>query len=228
MPKEKSPALLAAQRFWNLLGRPEQFRKSAAGWEPAMRNLMDDAGFDLSGVREFLNWCLKTNSYSAEYLRLAHDPMASLRKNQEKLLRRFDAYRVTAKPVSGSFNPFSVEPWNGYTQRQIQNVAFYCFLYAGDEKGNPNVWYSQNVRNTDSFRRLFDKMLEETPKRWKPPLKNVPDPACEECGGKGIVDEMEHDYMGRKGLDVLRCRRCTCVKTRLMTPAELKGVKTEE
>jgi len=217
----KSEALLAAQRFWNLLGRPDEFRDAAPGWEPAMRNLMDDAGFDLSGVREFLKWCLKVNDFSAKYLREARDPMACLRKNQGSLLKRFNAYEASKPAAVVPLNPAAMEPWDGHTKHQIAVVWGYCFYYAGTCKGTDDLWYREHVHDEAFFKKKFPEMLAKVPPKWRAPKKHVPDPACLKCGGTGRTLDVEHDYHGRKGFDLQRHVGCPCGKDVLMTREEL-------
>jgi hypothetical protein len=92
--QEKTPALRAATRFWKLLGCPEEFRCSAADWEPRMKDVLEDSALDLPEFMEFLDWVLTLNEYSARYLRIASNPMASLRKNLPSLLKRYHANKA--------------------------------------------------------------------------------------------------------------------------------------
>ncbi len=139
------------------------------------------------------------------------------------------AHAPKPRPAPIGFDPcsldyaYAIEPWDSWTKLQVLVTYLYNFYYAGFDKGNPNLWYSQNVTSLASFRRLFEKMLGEVPRRWRAPRVHVPDPACPKCKGKGGWNEMEHDYMGRKGLDILRSVPCLCGKDRLMTRKELGG-----
>lgn len=92
--QEKTPALRAATRFWKLLGCPEEFRRSAADWESRMKPVLEASALDLPEFMEFLDWTLTLNEYSARYLRIAGDPMASLSKTLSNLLRRYKAHKA--------------------------------------------------------------------------------------------------------------------------------------
>jgi|SRR5271157_24020 len=92
-----SPEFFAAQRFWNLIGHPDEYLNEVAGWSKSMRDCIGESEFDHATFLDFLRWATKVNSYSAEYLRLANDPMASLKKNLPKLLKRYKAFQAAVE-----------------------------------------------------------------------------------------------------------------------------------
>lgn len=79
--------ILAAGRFWNLLGKPKGF----VGWELKIKPLLEESSMSLDEFRDFLDWTVNVNEYSVEYLRKAKDPMASLTKNLPSLLKFYRA-----------------------------------------------------------------------------------------------------------------------------------------
>ena len=83
-------AVLAAARFWNLLGKPKGF----TGWETRIKPVLEESGMTLDEFRAFLEWAVNVNEYSVEYLRKAKDPMASLVKNLPTLLKFYKIYEA--------------------------------------------------------------------------------------------------------------------------------------
>jgi hypothetical protein len=96
----QSPEFKAATRFWNLIGRPDEFAGSCLSWSVIMRDCIGESEFDLDTFLEFLRWAVTTNPLSAEYLRLARDPARTLQKNLPTLLRYFNAFQARLKAVA--------------------------------------------------------------------------------------------------------------------------------
>lgn len=90
--------ILAASRFWNLLGKPKGF----TGWDAKIKPLLEESGMALDEFRLFLDWAVNTNEYSVEYLRKAKDPMASLTKNMPTLLKFYKIYETVRAVKSKS------------------------------------------------------------------------------------------------------------------------------
>lgn len=91
--------LRLASRFLIELDRPARFNNEATlkAWAPVMDRLLKASGFDYEEFRLFLIWACRWdefgNDYTAENLRLANDPAASLEKQFEMTLRVFKAKR---------------------------------------------------------------------------------------------------------------------------------------
>ena len=95
--KEKTPSERAARRFFKLLGEPKEHSRKGTEWSATISSLMSDARMELDEYREFLTWAVNENPMSAEYLRMAKDPVGSLAKNQPTLLRIFRAKKAGAR-----------------------------------------------------------------------------------------------------------------------------------
>jgi len=91
---KSTPEYLAAKKFFNLLGNPEEHLYAVEDWLTPMRDCMGESQLDLEAFYDFLRWAVKMNSYSAEYLRIASNPMASLKKNLPTLLKRYHAFQA--------------------------------------------------------------------------------------------------------------------------------------
>jgi hypothetical protein len=88
--------------LFRFLGQPIKHQASATSWERQIQPLVAAVGVDrLTAVMEF---AATENDYSAEYLRVAKDPMASFVKNFEELARRYEAMQaaLTAKAKSAN------------------------------------------------------------------------------------------------------------------------------
>lgn len=92
---------IAAQRFWNLMGRPAEHnsKDTAKRWSLIMGDCQGEAELDDETFLEFLRWAVKSNPMSAEYLQLSRDPAVVLQRNLPTLLRYFKAFqaRLVAK-----------------------------------------------------------------------------------------------------------------------------------
>jgi len=80
---------LAAGKFFVLLGKPKVVASSAGSWEKQIQPLL--ATVPLDQMKSIMDFAVTQNDFSAEYLRLAKDPMASFVKNFEELERRYEA-----------------------------------------------------------------------------------------------------------------------------------------
>jgi hypothetical protein len=115
-----------------------------------------------------------------------------------------------AKPTSPStrtigFNPYAVEPFDGWTREQLDEVIHYHWEYLPSIEGK-SFWRDQT--NTEAyFKRNFAKMAQAVkpilPKKKSQSvsavIRRTTDPECKVCGGKGI--------------DATRqCNLCTCVR----------------
>jgi hypothetical protein len=92
---------LAAGKFFVLLGKPKALASSAGSWEKRIQPLL--ATVPLNQMEAIMDFAVTENDFSAEYLRLSKDPMASFVKNFEELERRYEAreagLRAKAKTV---------------------------------------------------------------------------------------------------------------------------------
>jgi hypothetical protein len=90
-------SLRLASRFLIELDRPAQFNNEAIlrAWAPVMERLLKASGLDYEQFRWFLIWACRDdefgNHWTAENLRLAKDPAASLERQFETTLKVFNA-----------------------------------------------------------------------------------------------------------------------------------------
>jgi hypothetical protein len=89
--------LRLASRFLIELDRPAQFNNETTlkAWAPVMERLLKVSGFEYEEFRLFLIWACRDdefgNHWTAENLRLANDPAASLEGQFETTLKVFNA-----------------------------------------------------------------------------------------------------------------------------------------
>lgn len=90
-------SLRLASRFLIELGRPARFNNESAlrAWAEVMDRLLKASGLDYETFRLFLIWACRDdelgNHWTAENLRLAKDPAASLEKQLDTTLKVFRA-----------------------------------------------------------------------------------------------------------------------------------------
>lgn len=102
------------------------------------------------------------------------------------------------------FDPYSVEPFDGWTAVQIAEVVRYHWEYLPTTEEEP--FWRDKTNTEDFFKRNFSKMAEQVkpipdkkPARKTEPVQRINDPNCAVCHGKGI--------------DALRpCNLCACVR----------------
>lgn len=83
---------LAAGEFFVLLGQPKAFEKSAGSWAKQIQPLLVTVPLDR--MKAIMEFAATENDFSAEYLRLAKDPMASFVRNFDDLSRRYGAMQA--------------------------------------------------------------------------------------------------------------------------------------
>lgn len=93
---------LAAGEFFTLLGKPKAFENSGGSWGKQIRPVL--AATPLDQVKAIMEFAVCENDFSAEYLRLAKDPMASFVKNFEDLERRYDAREAALRAKAKTAN----------------------------------------------------------------------------------------------------------------------------
>jgi hypothetical protein len=92
---DSPPGVKLSYWFWMELGRPTQFRnaKTFRAWLPQMESLLAKSGLDYERFKWFLVWVTRLrdtnganygNDFTAQNLRVANDPMASLVKQFPK------------------------------------------------------------------------------------------------------------------------------------------------
>lgn len=91
-PTEHGPAV---GEFFVLLGEPKAFENSGSSWEKQIQPLLTIT--PLNQMKAVMEFAVSENDFSAEYLRLAKDPMASFVKNFEDLERRYEAREAALK-----------------------------------------------------------------------------------------------------------------------------------
>jgi len=101
----------AANYFWTLLGRPEEFNDEETGayWALTIRECMGATGLDRVGFKHFLDWVLNMNPRSAEYMRKAKDPAATLKKNLPTLHKFYNAFRAAQAAATNAKKSFSAK-----------------------------------------------------------------------------------------------------------------------
>jgi hypothetical protein len=93
--RDSPPGLKLSYWFWMELGRPTQFRnaKTFKAWSPRMESILAKSGLDYERFKWFLVWVTRLrgadganygNDFTAQNLRVANDPMASLVKQFPK------------------------------------------------------------------------------------------------------------------------------------------------
>jgi hypothetical protein len=89
------PAERLAKILFKLLDQPRDQVQNAGSWEHQVSALLKDrqSEEEIAAVMEF---AVKQNDYSAEYLTLAKDPMASFVKNYDNLHKRWKALQKGA------------------------------------------------------------------------------------------------------------------------------------
>jgi hypothetical protein len=85
-----------ANYLWTLLGKPDEFDNEETGayWALTIRECMGETEFDRVGFKRFLDWVLNMNPRSAEYMRKAKDPVATLKKNLPTLFKFYGAFQA--------------------------------------------------------------------------------------------------------------------------------------
>ena len=99
---DQQPAGRLAQRFFSLLGQPNDFSTSAAQWTHEFDLLFRESQLTEEEFLDFLDFVLKENDYSVKYLNLAKDPLACLNKNFDSLCRRWRAQRKADAAAANS------------------------------------------------------------------------------------------------------------------------------
>jgi hypothetical protein len=104
----KSDEERVAAFLFQLLDRPEHFDKEETRlyWTQQMRECMGEAQYDRVQFKRFLDWVLNMNAYSAEYMRKAKDPAATLKKNLPTLLSLYGAHLKGLEALERSKNKF--------------------------------------------------------------------------------------------------------------------------
>ena len=89
----------AANYLFKKLGQPSQFQEyeTLVDWTLKMRDVIGAGQFDLQGVKDFIDWVLDVNPRSAEYMRIARNPAATMLKNIDILLKYYNAYLAGQK-----------------------------------------------------------------------------------------------------------------------------------
>lgn len=107
-----------AARLWTLLGQPGDFdnEETRDYWARELRECMGTAEFDRVQFKRFLDWALELNAYSAEYMRLAKDPVKTLKKNLPTLLRQYGAYLKGQEAMERAKSKFKKKDLPKYRQ----------------------------------------------------------------------------------------------------------------
>jgi hypothetical protein len=98
--KDSPPGLKLGYWFWMELGRPTQLHnaKTFNAWSPRMESLLAKSGLDYERFKWFLVWVTRLrdanggnygNDYTATYLRVARDPVATLAKHFDEVFFNF-------------------------------------------------------------------------------------------------------------------------------------------
>jgi len=93
MEKENLPIeRRAAAYLFKLLGQPEDHALHAEEWEVTMREAVGHMELPYEEFKKFLHWVLEENVMSAEYMRKANNPPATLVKNIKVLKKLYSAW----------------------------------------------------------------------------------------------------------------------------------------
>ena len=98
--KTSSDGLRLAVRLWVGIDAPARFNdeETMRAWSKPMESLLRQSGYTYRQFRMFLIWATRLkdkdganygNTFSAEYLRAARDPMATLVKQFDSLFRTY-------------------------------------------------------------------------------------------------------------------------------------------
>src|SRR6185312_9988027 len=92
---EPSDRQLLVKTLYTLLDRPAgPWVKNPSLWETQVESLL--ATHSVSEIQSVMEFAVKENDYSAEYLTVAKDPMASFVKNYDNLHKRWKALQKGA------------------------------------------------------------------------------------------------------------------------------------
>jgi len=100
------------------------------------------------------------------------------------------------------FDPYAVEPFEDWTEDEIKLVVTYHWEH------NDNDFWSKNTKTEDFFKRNFEKMANQMPANWRPPMpktKIVFDPNCPRRCNQG-----RHLVKGANGF--AQTKYCDCRK----------------
>lgn len=87
-----------AGRFYKLVGKPKAHLNSVDEWTRIAQALLQDSNLEeLSAIAEF---AIKEDSFWAEALMKANDPMASFNKNIEKITQAYLAYKASLDAIA--------------------------------------------------------------------------------------------------------------------------------
>jgi hypothetical protein len=93
MGKESLPTeRRAAAYLFKLLGQPEEHVTNADEWEVTMREAVGHMEMEYEDFKKFLYWVMEENAMSAEYMRKANNPPATLVKNIKVLKKLYTAW----------------------------------------------------------------------------------------------------------------------------------------
>lgn len=114
----KSDEERVAAYLWTLLGQPAEFddAETRAYWMRQLRECMGETQYDRVQFKRFLAWVLDMNPRSAEYMRKANDPVATLKKNLPTLMKFYGAYLKGQEAMERSKNSFKAKPGPKYRQ----------------------------------------------------------------------------------------------------------------
>jgi hypothetical protein len=92
MNKPKAPA----QQLFSLLGCPDEFNnfETRDRWSLILRDIQGESKYDDETFAAFLLFALRTDTYSASYLRLAKNPAACLQKHLRECMKGFESAAI--------------------------------------------------------------------------------------------------------------------------------------
>ena len=91
-PTQDGPGIELASTLWHLLDEPKEFARN--NWPTLLIPLLAEHPAD--EITSVMKFAVKDNTFSAEYLALAKEPMASFVKTYDNLLKRWKALQKGA------------------------------------------------------------------------------------------------------------------------------------
>ncbi len=157
---ESSPAEIIALHMFKTMGKQDYHKKFAMEWVGLAQQLIDTTGYETEELKAFINWAVNDNvsdlpaMNSVEYLAKALNPLSSLLKNCDSLLRFYSASKkvagVTRKKEQKHLRPLSRDvaswlmlgpgvnqPLDGWTsaRQKLDSIKF--------------AWYGKDHANFD-------------------------------------------------------------------------------
>jgi hypothetical protein len=204
-----SDGLKLAWLFWNAIGRPKAFAKLEAleSWAPRMEKLMRMVSLPYCEFRWFIIWCTRLpdedtgaaygNTWTAENLRLAKNPMGSLEKQFSTTYYEVFLPKA-AKRISLLRDRVQQEIDARSVSKPPRAVTYYDVIVR--DKENPLAWQVEKARWLTAVEDAFPMLhpapgedMDDFVDRMFAPYAAFRDWRCSKCeygvGDDGDMDE---------------------------------------